>query len=101
MHEADRDLGWRQDLRARTAATARSHLRVIPTPAARFDAAKVVESRGGSNISVAATVSSDGRVFTGPVDTGPSSQPSGELHPQPVGPVDHDTLRPDGDRDLT
>jgi len=68
MYETDEDLGWLRELLGRSYAAAGSHLRGIHTRAARVDAAEVVEHLSGMNIFVVATVSSDGRVFTAPVD---------------------------------
>lgn len=68
MNETDQDLDRLQGLLERTYATAGSHLRDIHTPAARVDAAELVERLAGMHVFVVATVSSDGRVFTGPVD---------------------------------
>ena len=44
------------------------HLRGIHTPAARVGAADLVRRLPGMHVMVVATVSSDGRPFTGPVD---------------------------------
>ena len=68
MRETDEDLVWLQRLLERTYATAGAHLRDIHTPAARLDAAAVVARLVGMQLFVVATVSSDHRVFTGPVD---------------------------------
>jgi hypothetical protein len=68
MRETPEDLAWLQDLLDRTYAAGGSHLREIHTPEARLDAAEVVDRLVGMNIFVVATVSSHGRVFTGPVD---------------------------------
>jgi hypothetical protein len=68
MQETVEDLAWIQDLLDRTYAAGGPHLREIHTREARLDAAEVVDRLDGMNIFVVATVSSDGRVFTGPVD---------------------------------
>jgi hypothetical protein len=68
MHETSEDLDWMQHLLDRSYATAGGHLLEIHTRPARVDAAEVVERLDGMNIFVVATVSSDDRVFTGPVD---------------------------------
>jgi hypothetical protein len=68
MHETLEDLVWLDELLDRTYAAGGSHLLDIHTPQARLDASQVVGRLVGMNIFVVATVSSDGRVFTGPVD---------------------------------
>jgi hypothetical protein len=68
MHETPEDLDWLRQLLDRSYATAGSHLLDIHTGAARIGASEVVARLDGMNIFVVATVSSDGRVFTGPVD---------------------------------
>jgi hypothetical protein len=68
MHETHDDLDDLQTLLDRSYAAAGSHLRDIHTPQARVDARQLVESLSGMNVFVVATVSAEGRVFTGPVD---------------------------------
>ena len=68
MHETPEDLAWLQGLLDRSYATAGSHLTDIHTERARLDAGRVVEHLVGMDVFVVATVSSDARVFTGPVD---------------------------------
>jgi hypothetical protein len=68
MHETAEDLAWLQDLLDRSYAAGGTHLREIHTEEARLDASQVVERLVGMNVFVVATVSSHGRVFTGPVD---------------------------------
>lgn len=68
MHETPEDLARLQELLDRSYAVGGSHLRDIHTRPARLDAAEVVDRLDGMNIFVVATVSSHGRVFTGPVD---------------------------------
>jgi hypothetical protein len=68
MYETAEDLVWLQELLDRSYTTAGQHLRDIHTRKARVDVADVVERLDGMNIFVIATVSSDGRTFTGPVD---------------------------------
>ena len=69
MHETPEDLTRLQQLLDRTYAAGGSHLTDIHTPEARLDACEVVDRLVGMNVFVVATVSSDGRPFTGPVDT--------------------------------
>jgi hypothetical protein len=68
VRETAADLAWLQEVLDRSYATAGSHLTDIHTARARLAAAEVVERLVGMNVFVVATVSSDGRVFTGPVD---------------------------------
>jgi hypothetical protein len=68
MHETDDDLAGLQELLDRSYAAAGSHLKDIHIPGARVDARELVERLSGMNVFVVATVSSEGRVFTGPVD---------------------------------
>jgi hypothetical protein len=68
MHETAEDLVWLESVLERSYATAGPHLRDIHTPKARIDVSEVVERLDGMNVFVIATVSSDGRPFTGPVD---------------------------------
>jgi hypothetical protein len=68
MHETTEDLDWLQELLDRTYAAGGPHLVDIHTPRARLDASEVVDRLVGMNIFVVATVNSQGRVFTGPVD---------------------------------
>lgn len=68
MQETTADLAWLQELLDRSYASGGPHLLDIHTGAARLDAAEVVARLVGMHVFVVATVSSDGRVFTGPVD---------------------------------
>jgi hypothetical protein len=68
MHETADDLAWLQQLLDRTYSAAGSHLLGIHGPPTRLDASEVVERLAGMNVLVVATLSSDGRVFTAPVD---------------------------------
>jgi hypothetical protein len=68
VRETPEDLVWLQQLLDRSYAAAGSHLADIHVPRARLDAAELVERLQGMNVFVVATVSSQGRVFTGPVD---------------------------------
>jgi hypothetical protein len=68
VRETPEDLAWLQELLDRSYAAGGSHLTDIHTPRARLGAAEVVARLVGMNVFVVATVSSDGRVFTGPVD---------------------------------
>lgn len=68
MHETPEDLARLQELLDRTYADGGAHLLDIHTPRARLSAAELVERMTGMNVLVVATVSADGRVFTGPVD---------------------------------
>lgn len=68
MKETADDVAWLQELLDRSYAAAGSHLTDIHSDRARLDAGAVVERLDGMNVFVVATVSSDGRVFTGPVD---------------------------------
>lgn len=62
------DLDWLQEMLDRSYATAGDHLLAIHTPAARLSAREVVRQLPGMQIFVVATVSRDGRPFSGPVD---------------------------------
>lgn len=68
MQETPEDLTWLQELLDRTYAAAGAHLADIHTAPVRLDATDVVDRLVGMNVFVVATVSSDCRVFTGPVD---------------------------------
>jgi hypothetical protein len=68
MHETADDLAWLQQLLDRTYSVAGSHLLGIHGPPTRLDASQVVQRLAGMNVFVVATLSSDGRVFTAPVD---------------------------------
>lgn len=67
MHETDDDLEQLQALLDRSYAAAGPHLRDIHEPA-RLAARQVVDHLDGMRVFVVATVSADGRPFTGPVD---------------------------------
>ncbi len=69
MEEGAEDLAALQGLLDRSYAAAGTHLRAIHTPEARLDAARLVEIYTGMQVLVVATVSADGRPFTGPVDS--------------------------------
>lgn len=69
MHETPEDLAALQDLLDRTYAAAGSHLASIHTPNVRLTAEEVVQRYEGMKVLVVATVSADGRPFTGPVDS--------------------------------
>jgi hypothetical protein len=68
MRETPEDLDRLQHLLDRSYQGGGSHLVDIHTARARLSAAELVLRLSGMNIFVVATVSSDGRVFTGPVD---------------------------------
>lgn len=68
MRETPDDMAWLQALLDRSYAAGGKHLLDIHTTAARLDVETVVERLAGMNVFVVATVSSNGRVFTGPVD---------------------------------
>jgi hypothetical protein len=69
MHETAADVRRLQDLLDRSYANAGSHLRSIHAPKARLTAAELVQRLEGMQVFVVATVTSDGRPRTGPVDT--------------------------------
>lgn len=68
MHETPADLAALQDVLDRTYAAAGGHLLEIHTDEARLSAAEVADRLSGMLVMVVATVSADGRPFTGPVD---------------------------------
>ena len=68
MRETPEDLQWLQEQLDATYARAGEHLAGIHTPAARIDAQRLADELPGMQILVVATVSSDARPFTGPVD---------------------------------
>jgi hypothetical protein len=68
VHATREDLTWMQEVLDRSDTAAGSHLTDIHTARARLSAAEVVERLVGMNVFIVATVSSDGRAFTGPVD---------------------------------
>ena len=68
MQETDDDLDELQKLLQRSYGAAGPHLRDVHTSGARVDASELVDRLSGMNVFVVATVSSEGRVFTGPVD---------------------------------
>lgn len=69
MHETRAELDQLQRLLDRSYAAAGAHLRDVHTPQARLSAEDVVARLPGMQVFVVATVSGDGRPFTGPVDT--------------------------------
>lgn len=69
MHESPEDLRRLQALLDDSYARAGDHLRMIHTDEARLSAEDVVARLDGMRVFVVATVASDGRPFTGPVDT--------------------------------
>jgi hypothetical protein len=69
MRETPEDVDWLQQLLDRTYASAGAHLASIHTGPARITAADLVARLEGMQILVVATVSADGRPFTGPVDS--------------------------------
>lgn len=69
MNERDEDLARLQQLLDTSYAQAGRHLVAIHTPAARLTADALVAAYTGMQVAVVATVASDGRPFTGPVDT--------------------------------
>ncbi len=68
MHETPEDLAWLQQVLDDSYARAGDHLREIHTDAARLTAEALVARTEGMRVFVVATVSADGRPFTGPVD---------------------------------
>lgn len=68
MRETADDLARLQRLLDDTYARAGDHLASIHTDAARISAAAVIERLDRMQVFVVATVSSDGRPFTGPID---------------------------------
>jgi uncharacterized pyridoxamine 5'-phosphate oxidase family protein len=68
MHETDDDRARLQDLLDASYASAGEHLRSIHTPDRRVSAPALVSRLQGMCLLVLATVSGDGRPFTGPVD---------------------------------
>ncbi len=69
MHETAEDLERLQATLDASYATAGGHLASIHTESARLDAPALVDAYAGMRVLVLATVSSDGRPFTGPVDS--------------------------------
>lgn len=67
-HHTAADLDRLQNLLDDSYRRGGSHLLGIHTPNARVDAAELVRRLPGMHVMVVATVSSDGRPFTGPVD---------------------------------
>lgn len=67
-HHTDADLRWLQDLFDDSHRRAGEHLRGIHTAPARVGARDLAQRLTGMFVAVVATVSSDGRPFTGPVD---------------------------------
>lgn len=69
MYETTEDLAWLQRLLDDSYARAGTHLRDIHTAPARITAEDLVVRMTGMRVAVVATVSRDGRPFTGPVDS--------------------------------
>lgn len=67
-HHTTADLEWLQACLDDTYRRSGSHLRDIHTEAARVSATELVRRLPTMHVMVVATVSSDGRPFTGPVD---------------------------------
>lgn len=67
-HHSEADLRWLQGLLDDSHRRAGEHLRGIHTASARVSARDLVERLDGMFVAVVATVSSDGRPFSGPVD---------------------------------
>ena len=67
-HHTEADLAWLQRTLDDSYRRGGEHLRAIHTPEARLDAAELVRRLPGMHVMVVATVSADGRPFTGPVD---------------------------------
>jgi hypothetical protein len=68
VHETPEDLAALQDVLDRSYAAAGPHLLRIHTPERRLSAEEVAQRLTGMRLLTLATVSSDGRPFTGPVD---------------------------------
>ena len=68
MHETPQDLEWLQQQLDSSYERRGRHLADIHTPAARIDARRLVDELQGMQLVVVATVSRDGRPFTGPLD---------------------------------
>jgi hypothetical protein len=68
VNETPDDLERLQHLLETSYAEAGGHLTAIHTPAARITAADLADRLQGMQVVVVATVSADGRPFTGPVD---------------------------------
>lgn len=68
MHERPEDISALQDVLDRSYEEAGDHLRAIHTTQRRLAAADLVQRLQGMCLLVLATVSSDGRPLTGPVD---------------------------------
>jgi hypothetical protein len=68
MHETDDDVDRLQGLLDRSYAGAGGHLTDIHTGSARLSARDLATRLAGMHVVVVATVSADGRPFTGPVD---------------------------------
>lgn len=68
MHERPEDISALQDVLDRSYEEAGDHLRAIHTAQRRLAAADLVQRLQGMCLLVLATVSSDGRPLTGPVD---------------------------------
>lgn len=68
MHETPEDLAALQDVLDRSYAAAGAHLLRIHTPERRLTAEQLAERLTGMRLLTLATVSADGRPFTGPVD---------------------------------
>jgi hypothetical protein len=68
VNETAQDVLWLQRLLDDSYTSSGEHLRSIHIDAARLSAEDLVERLTGMQVFVVATVSSDGRPFTGPVD---------------------------------
>lgn len=69
MRETPEDIAWLQELLDRSYASAGRHHREIHSDRARLTARQVVDRLQGMRVFVVATVTSDGRPLTGPVDS--------------------------------
>lgn len=67
-HHTAADLAWLQELLDDSHRRANPHLRMIHSEAARLRAEDVADRLAGMHVMVVATVSADGRPFSGPVD---------------------------------
>lgn len=68
MNETEEDLGRLQELLDHSYASAGRHLREVITPERRLTAREVCDRLTGMRLLTLATVTSDGRPLTGPVD---------------------------------
>lgn len=69
MNEAAEDLEWLQELLDESYRGAAPHLASIHTESTRLSALDLVQKLDGMQILVVATVTTDGRPLTGPVDS--------------------------------